>query len=371
MRTSLLCSVLLVACTTSTRLDAAVAMDAGDAADAGVDAGPPVIVDAGPPDPLCGCTPGDHNARIYVLSQDAELYAFDPETLELELIVGPVCASGGSPYSMAVDPGGRAWVLFSDSRRMQTIDVNDLGACEDSGYLPTEPELPLFGMGFLQRDDGCAELYGMSYSGDGAFSEGPDLGVLARIAGDPPRAMILSATDYDGGELTGTGDGRLFAFTGNDPAKLVEYDPDDGSVVEILPLDGFSKTNASAFAFFGGDLWLFTESLGEGCNECFDASCATAWADCQADETCREAVDCAIEQGDVTDDCGGLAGPDMLMCLDTCSDQCLVSLRARVSQVTRIDWDRSDGPDRARTLEVPRLPIRVVGAGTSPCVPLI
>jgi len=367
-----LCLLWLVGCSTSKRLDAAIDLDAGSTSDdAGVDAMTLLVDDAGAPDPLCGCAPGAHNDRIFLMSQDAELYAFDPVTLEAELVVGPVCATGGAPYSMAVDPGGRAWILFSESRRIQRIDVNDLGPCEDSGYLPTEAELPLFGMGFVERGDGCSDLYGMSYSGDGAFSEGPDLGVLARIDGEPPRATILSRTDYDGGELTGTGDGRLFAFTGNDPAKLVEYDPEDGSVIEILPLDGFSKTNASAFAFFGGDLWLFTESLGAGCEACFDATCATAWADCQADATCSEAVECAIEQGEVTDECGGFAGEAMLSCLGTCTDSCLVSLRARVSQVTRIDWDRSDGPERARTVVVPELPIRVVGAGTSPCVPLI
>ncbi|MEZ4340980.1 MAG: hypothetical protein R3B82_30515, partial [Sandaracinaceae bacterium] len=261
--------------------------------------------------------------------------------------------------------------LFARTRRILTIDVNALAACEDSGYLPTVPELPLFGMSFVERPDGCDVLYGLSYSGEGRFGEGPGIGRLARIDGTPPRATILSSVDFDGGELAGTGDGRLFAFAGVDPSKLVEYDPDDGAALDVLPLDGLPRTNASAFAFFGGDVWFFTESFGATCDACFEAHCGAAWASCQADSTCKDQVECAMEAGDVSDSCGGDAGPEMLACLTTCSGDCLVRPRARVSQAARLDWDASDGPGRILTIEVPDLPIRVVGAATSPCVPVV
>jgi hypothetical protein len=45
------------------------------------------------------------------------------------------------------------------------------------------------------------------------------------------------------------------------------------------------------------------------------------------------------------------------------------STRARVSQVSRLDWDQSDGAGRTLVVELPEAPIRIVGAGTSPCVP--
>jgi hypothetical protein len=72
----------------------------------------------------------------------------------------------------------------------------------------------------------------------------------------------LGIIDYDGGELSGTGDGRLFAFAGASPAKLVEYDKTDASVIDTLPLDTLELTNAFAFAFFGGDFYFFTEGAG-------------------------------------------------------------------------------------------------------------
>lgn len=358
-RSTALCALAALGCTTNH-----VRPDAGRA-DAGEDA--PVGADGGP---LCGCTPGAHGSRIFVLSDDAELWSFDPLTLAFELVVGPVCATTDRPFSMAVDPRGLAWIQYSGTRRLLTIDVNDLRACEDSGYLPTNPDFPLFGMAFLQ-DGECARLYAHSYDGEGFFEEGAGIGRLGVVEGDPPRLSTLAPIDYDGGELSGTGDGRLFAFTGVGPAKLVEYDPEDGSVVSVHPLEGFSKTNASAFAFFGGDIYLFTEALPTECESCFEAECASDWAACREDAACQEQIACAIERGDVSDDCGGGAGAPMLACLEGCSTACLVSSRARVSQVTRVDWDESDGPGRALTVEVAEAPIRIVGAGTSPCVPTV
>lgn len=359
-RVLLTSALVLFGCTSSPRVPDAGITDAG-----AVDAGP--SSDGGA---LCGCTPGLHDANIFILGQDAELYRFDPLTLAAELVVAPTCATTDRVFSMAIDPQGRAWIEYAMTRRLLTIDVNDLGACEDSGYLPTLAELPLFGMSFVQRG-ACATLYGFSYDGEGLFEEGPGLGVLARIEGDPLRAAILSSVDYDGGELAGTGDGRLFAFTGDSPAKLVEYDPDDGSTLETHPLDGFSKTNASAFAFFGGDIYLFTEAQPPECRACLETTCSTAWAACEADAFCASQVECAIERASITDDCGGGASAEMHTCLDTCAPACLTPPRARLSQVTRVDWDRSDGAGRALTVEVPELPIRVVGAATSPCVPTV
>jgi hypothetical protein len=319
----------------------------------------------------CACTEGPHGARIFVLSDEGGLWSYDPIADAYELVVDPVCATTESPYSMAVDAHGVAWILYSDTRRIQNFDIVHPGACTDSGYLPTDAQFPLFGMGFARLADGCSSLFAHSYSGDGAFSEGPASGALGVIEGDPLRMRTLSAIDYDGGELSGTGDGHLFSFAGVSPAKLVQYDPVTGAVVETVMLRGLSKTNASAFAFYGGDFYFFTEALPQECGTCFQANCGTAYGMCTADPACNDQLRCAIERGRVTDECGGGVGTEMLNCLGTCSSDCLTPARARVSQVTRLDWDRSDGPDRSLTVIRTDSPIRVVGAGTSPCVPTV
>lgn len=322
---------------------------------------------------VCGCLAGPHGSNIYVLSDEAELYAYDPVADAFSYVLGPVCATTGRPYSMAVDPRGRAWILYADTRRIQLFDLLAPGPCTDSGFLPTHPDFPLFGMGFVSpdADADCASLFVHSYSGSGPFAEGPGLGRLGVALGSPLAVRELARTDFDGAEVSGTGDGRVFSFGGISPAKLTEYERTTGAVLETLPLTGLPRTNASAFAFFAGDFYFFTEALPADCDACLEAECAAAWATCQADPACHEQVACAIEAGSVTDTCGGGSGAEMLACLGRCSDACLVSARARVSQVTRLDWDRSEGPDRALTVVRTDAPIRVVGAGTSPCVPTV
>ncbi len=293
-----------------------------------------------------------------------------PRSSATAFVVGPVCG-GMTPFSMAVDGSGKAWVLFIDSLSIQTFDVADPGPCVDSGYVRRDPEFGLFGMSFATRSatDSCAELFVHTYDGDGPFSEGPDFGMLGAIDPVTLRLRAIGSIDYDGGELTGTGDGRLFAFAGADPVDLVEYDKSTATALEIIPLDDVRKTSASAVAFYAGDIYIFTEAPPPACDACLDATCPTEHADCLADDVCSDQLACAIDQADVTDECGGLLPAAFMSCLATCTEACLISRRARVSRVLRYDLDASGGSRSIETI-VDMLPIRVVGAASSPCVPV-
>jgi len=339
--------------------------------DAGFDAPTDVGADSEEPDSDadvrdCACLPGLHTERIYLMSQDAEVWSFDPTTLEAEFVVGPVCG-GIQPFSMAVDAFGVAWINDSRSLGVETIDLLDPGVCETGPYLRRDMRYGLFGMSFATESatNTCADLYVFSYDGDGPFAEGPELGRLGAI--DPVSGDLrdIATVDYDGGELSGTGDGRLFAFTGVDPAKLVEYDKVTGEVLEVIPLDGFSKTNASAMAFFGGSLYIFIEAWPAGCTTCLSTTCSAEYDACVMDDVCRGELSCTIEAADFRDDCGGLLPAPMVDCLTTCLDICFTPPRARVSEVLRFDLEM-----RTLTRIVDELPIRVVGAASSPCVPV-
>lgn len=199
---------------------------AGCTVGTGDDAGPDAAVldasradasdgrDAEPPDPLCACTSGLHTERIFLVGDTGELWTYDPVADAFEYLLGPVCALADRPFAMAIDPSGRAFVQYIEMRRLFTIDVNALSACLDSGYLPTEREFPLFGMTFVQPEGECATMFALAFSGSAMFSEGPGVGGVGVIDGDPLRLRRLATIDYDGGDLAGTGDGRLFAFAG-------------------------------------------------------------------------------------------------------------------------------------------------------------
>jgi len=321
----------------------------------------------------CSCTVGSHNDLVYLMSDTGELWSWDPTMpADFAFVAGPVCL-GMRPYSMAVDASGIAHIVFAGSLAILTIDVNDPGSCEDSGYVRTNPDFGLFGMSFASNSttDICADLYVHTYDGDGPFEEGPGFGKLGVIDAETMELTEIAEIDYDGGELTGTGDGRLFAFAGADPVKLVEYDRSTGAVLETIPLTGVRKTNASAMAFHSGDIYIFVEAVPEECNTCLETTCPVDYEACRMDDTCIEHLECAISEAGVRDECGGLLSVDMMTCLTTCGDPCFRPPRARVSRVLHFDLDDSDGGGRAVTEVVAQAPIRVVGAASSPCVQTI
>jgi hypothetical protein len=275
------------------------------------------------------------------------------------------CPGQSQAFSMAVDARGRAWILFASSQDLRVVDVNTPAGCENPGYTPGQAGFGLFGMAFssVGAADGCEHVFLHSYSGSGPFDEGPGIGALGEL--DPASTTItkIADIDYDGGELAGTGNGRLFAFTGVNPAKLVEYDKQSGAPISTMPLTGFSKTQASAFAFFAGDIYFFTEQKPPACTPCLEENCGAVYAQCVADPACAEALKCAQEQYDITDECGGIMPAELQSCISaTCLPECFPHALDRKSWVHRLD------PQGNLTLFNPEAPIRIVGAGSSTCV---
>ncbi|MFY0541043.1 hypothetical protein [Nannocystis pusilla] len=214
----------------------------------------------GPPAP-CECpdieVPLDDG--IFVLSGDAELWKYFPETNSFTMLGGLNCGGLLSTFSMAVDRQGFAWVQFVGGE-LRKIDVTDVSNCEDPGYVPGQLGVDNFGMAFVSNSqfDQCDQIYGNTYSGIGPFSEGPNIGDFIGIDPDSLQLSKLGKTNFDGAELTGTGDGRAFEFGGTGPAKLVEVDKATGAALDVLPLAGLEINNgAFAFAFFAGDFYFY------------------------------------------------------------------------------------------------------------------
>lgn len=320
----------------------------------------------------CSCAPGIHETRIIVLGGDGAIWSFDPDLAEFSYVRDNPCGIDAA-FSMAVDASGLAWILDVDTEDLFTVDLNAEGPCGDSGYEPgpLQGEFGLFGMAFAARSDGdrCADLFAHTYSGSGPFGEGPSAGAIGRLNAQTLQLEKLASIDYDGGELAGTGDARLFAFAGVEPVKLVEYERATGAVIATIPLDGFSKTRASAFSVFAGFVYFFTEATPPDCDPCLDRTCSAAYEACLASPPCAESLTCVLETGEVDSDrCSGGLTEEMRNCIAGCSLECLPPASQRVSKVSRLELANPQG---GIELVVPAGPIRVVGAGTSICAPVV
>lgn len=283
------------------------------------DDGDDVILDVGAPGngdgATCSCAP--KSELVYTLAWnelgDGALWTFDPATLEFAE-VGPIpCNPGAMVFSMGISRSAKAYVQYQPGGDIFTFDVNT-GTCDDPGFAPGQNGYAQFGMAFVSESESepCDDLYALRMQG-ATPSECPGsiCGSLGKIDPQSMQLQVLNGTAYNGGELSGTGDGRLFAFVGEAPAELVELDKDTGEVLFTGELEGLELTDAFAFAFWGGDFWFFTE----------------------ANDT--------------------LAGwPE------------------GVSKVVKLDYDGSDGHGVRLTTEVASAPILVAGAGVSTCAPL-
>lgn len=266
----------------------------------------PTGADNEPPvDGQCPCVAD--NEDIYVLSDYGSIWRFDPADLSWTFVTDVECGGMTSTFSMGVSRKGRAWVQYINGD-LYTVDLQDPGsACKDPGFMTGHPKFPNFGMAFVTQDatDHCDRLY--AHSGIAPGLQGPGVGALGVI---DPQTLVLSeiaAIDDAWGELTGTGDGRLFAFEGDVDTYIREYDKATGAVLGSWPLPGLANPDAFAFAYWGGDFYLFVTRPND------------------------------------------LTGASMVL---------------------HLDFDESDGNGMALTTAVETAPIRIVGAGVSTCAPL-
>jgi hypothetical protein len=225
-------------------------------------AGPNFLTDAGP-GPVTG--PGSDCSEaaklVYVVSSENTLYSFTPSELKFTPIGALRCPSraGAKPFSMAVDRRGTAWVNYDDGElfRVSTRDA----ACVPTGFVPRSG-FATFGMGFATDAPGSSNetLYICGYDRN-AEPQGRGLGrldlktLVPSLIGDFPAPFTRNC-----GELTGTGDARLFGFFEGFPAQLVGIDKGSATMQVARPLAGIgtSREYSYAFSHWGGDFWFYT-----------------------------------------------------------------------------------------------------------------
>ncbi len=189
---------------------------------------------------------------VYVVSKEGSLYSFDPPTSTFTQIGHLGCPTGGQPNSMAVDRTGTAWISYTNGPvfRVSTKDA----ACTPSPYVTDQLGFHTFGMGYASNDADPTKdtLYVDDHDGKGLAKVDALSGKATLIA---PFGAPLQGKN---GELTGTGDGRLFGFFTTLPAQVAEINKATGAILSSQVLNAVSTGSEWAFSFWGGDFYLYT-----------------------------------------------------------------------------------------------------------------
>jgi hypothetical protein len=195
---------------------------------------------------------------IYVASEERELYSFDPVQATFQSIGNIDCANGIYVNSMAVDRSGNAWVNYGDGSLWKSSTQK--GGCTSTNFLPGQQGVTLFGMGFSTKSATSTDetLYIDDLGGGGLGMIDLDTMTLMRFGPFP--GSLTNRTC----ELTGTGDGRLFGFFAGSSyddasaAAVIGLDPDTEAATQQWPLASIDTGSDWAFAFWGGDFYLFS-----------------------------------------------------------------------------------------------------------------
>jgi hypothetical protein len=195
----------------------------------------------------------EENKQIYIVSQGNDLVRFSPATMTLKTIGTLSCPTGGgfaTPFSMAVDRKGTAWVLFNDGH-LYKVSTKD-ASCVATSFVVGQAGFTTFGMGFVADSSGSTTetLYVADYDGKG----------LGKI--NTSTLKLTFVGDYGSplgaGELTGTGTARIFAFFNQTPVVVAELNKSTGKVIKQKPVSPLTVGGGWAFAHWGGDFFLFT-----------------------------------------------------------------------------------------------------------------
>ena len=222
-----------------------------------------------------GCS--DAAKLIYVVDSNNQLSSFDGATKTFHDLGTLNCpaASGAQPFSMSVDRNATAYVLYSGvdqlsgnitSTEIFKVDTTQASLpCTKTSFAGT-PDFKEFGMGFstdaAMGNTDTLFIAGSPGVGTGTTKLGKfDLSTMTptmkgSVSGDP--------------ELTGTGSGELWGFfpsntAGTTDPKVAKFDKTNASTSTSYTLSALKGPPAAwAFAFWGGDYWVFLAKSSGG-----------------------------------------------------------------------------------------------------------
>lgn len=231
--------------------------ESGVALDSTVNA---IIEDADP----WGVSCAESAKWVYVVEFGNKLSRYYPSEHRFEDIGMLNCPSASSPFSMAVDRDGNAWISYSDNK-LYKASVED-ASCESTGYVPRNTNFQVFGMGFATKvgSDNEDELF---------LAGSPNIGSLQDARFGKLNVEDLTISEIGTKQMPGNPE-----FTGNAVGDLWGYFPDvdgkpivaaidkeDGTLGETFNLEALAGGSPLrwAFAFWGGKLHIFYKSSND------------------------------------------------------------------------------------------------------------
>lgn len=211
-------------------------------------------------DRVCECPPDD--AGIYLLTEDGEIWTYDPRTGCFEFVMQVRCGGMTDFFSLAVSRHGRVWIQFGDRADLYTVDLEDPeGACLDPGF-DSDALLCAANLAFVREgaDDACDRMY--LYSAPKESDHG-EFSVM------DPRTLELSYFPVDAdstyGDLTGTPDGRLFGLV-RDPGgpRVREYDKHTGEVLSEVRVPELDELWTGSLSYWGGYFYIYAQTEETG-----------------------------------------------------------------------------------------------------------
>jgi hypothetical protein len=197
---------------------------------------------------------------IYTVDSNNTLSRFDPVTKQFQDLGALSCAAslGATPFSMGVDRDANAWVLYS-SGELFNVNTETLDCVKTAWAAPSG--IRQFGMGFSTETAGGTI--------DTLFIAGsPAIGQTTTSLQKLDTATLTTqpvGTVTGSPELTGTGNAELWGFFPTNPGgggtpRIEQISKTDGSGLRTFMLSSLAGEPAAwAFAFFGGDFYVFLE----------------------------------------------------------------------------------------------------------------
>lgn len=190
--------------------------------------------------------------QVYLVDSGYQFIRFEPSTMTFTILGRLGCPTSGTPNSMAMDRDGRAWVNYTNGELFH-VDIQTL-ECQATGYVANQQGFGTLGMGFASDAAGSEDdtLYVTDEGRFGMIDTGTlALKSLGALTGKP--------------EFTGNALGELWGFAPPGDAAggtVQQIDKSDGSPLSNFDLslpapDIFAGGTAWAFAFWGGDFYIF------------------------------------------------------------------------------------------------------------------